>query len=81
MGFWERYQAYRLTEDYKKDHFYNKSKLKLIVIVFPILIIFCLLIKTVTNFDGYAPYFGILVAAVFLVNFIANYLTRKKFED
>ncbi len=77
MGFWERYKAYKLTESYKKDQLYNKSKLKLIFIVFPILIIFCALIRKFTNFDSYTFYVGIFFAAILLVNFSADYLGRK----
>lgn len=81
MSFFDRYKAYKLTKEYQKESFYNKSRLKLILIVFPLLIIFCAIIRKLMGLENYSIYLGAAFLAIIIVNLGADYLTKKKFKD
>ena len=79
--FEENYNALKATPEFKRHQFYNKSKLKLVLVVFPILIALCLFIRKFIPIEGYTFYVAIIFIAIIVVNFGADYLTRKKFKD
>ena len=81
MNFFDRYRAYKQTEEYQKENFYNKSRLKLILVVFPLLIAFCAITRKFIDFDGYTIYLGVAFLGIIVVNLGADYLTKKKFKD
>jgi|GEM_PF-4728278 hypothetical protein len=81
MNFFSRLRAYKLTQGHEKETFYNKSRIKLILVVFPLLIAFCAFIKKFLDFDGHSIYLVGTLLAIVVVNLGADYLTKQKFKD
>lgn len=76
----ERLNDCKSTPEYMREQFYNKSRLKLILIVFPALIGLCLLIRKFIALEGYTFYLIMMLAAAMVVNLGAEYLTKVKFK-
>lgn len=79
-SFVEKINDYKSTPEFAREQFYNKSRLKLILIVFPFFIGLSLLLRKSVEINGYTFYLIIILLAILIVNFGAEYLTRKKFK-
>lgn len=81
MSFFIRLKAYKLTKEHQKDAFYNKTRLKLILIIFPLVIGLCAIIKKYLDFDNHSIYLIGALLAIVSINLGSQWLTKKKFEE
>lgn len=85
MNFFKRYKdfekKYKATDAYKREAYYNKTKLKLIATIFPLALVGSLLIKKYFGIGSHSFVFGVIVACILAVNLGADYLTKKNFKE
>ena len=80
-NFSERTQHIRQSEEFRRQTFFNKQRMKLILVILPVMLIFASLLKNHTNLDNFfiffIPYLGLIIGA----NWGAHWLTKKNFKN
>ena len=77
----QKMEDYKTTPEYQRKRFYNKARLKLILIVFPALIIGLILVQKFTDIEGYILYIVPAFLLTTMVNLGAQILTRNHFKN
>lgn len=85
MGFLKRhrnaFKAYKNTDSYKADEYQNKTKLKFIIVLFPLGALLLWAVRKYLEWNSPYIMYALLAFCVIGANYGAYILRRKKFND
>lgn len=80
-SFLQKINDYKSTPEFQKEKFRNQAKLRMFFLVFPILTGCYILVRKYIDINGYFLNILVIFVGLVIINFCAEYLTRKKFKQ